>query len=159
MISGQQFEPTWNQMLLGKGMQRQRHQRSPNLSEIITILVIFHPQRDRPFKAIYRKHIRGSWRGLSRFGQLQPLCGMDAIRSTALVGVSEAPFWALLHRYQLHRSPPPQGNSLKNISRIEHSRHRRPVNFIVNVVCGLIAHCHQPKKPSLHFDLAVPSAT
>jgi hypothetical protein len=42
-------------------------------------------------------------------------------------------------------------DQLKNISQIEHSRHRSPFNFIVNVLAGLIAYCHQPKKPSLHF--------
>jgi transposase len=40
-------------------------------------------------------------------------------------------------------------DQLKNISQIEHSRHRSPVNFLVNVICGLIAYCRQPKKPSL----------
>jgi transposase len=30
-------------------------------------------------------------------------------------------------------------DQLKNISQIEHSRHRSPVNFVVNVLCGLIA--------------------
>ncbi len=43
-------------------------------------------------------------------------------------------------------------DQLKNMSQIEHSRHRRPVNFFVHLVCGLIAYCHQPKKPSLHFN-------
>jgi hypothetical protein len=42
-------------------------------------------------------------------------------------------------------------DQLKNISQIEHSRHRSPSNFIVNVLAGLIAYCHQPKKPSLQF--------
>lgn len=40
-------------------------------------------------------------------------------------------------------------DQLKNISQIEHSRHRSPINFLVNLICGLIAYCHQPKKPSL----------
>jgi hypothetical protein len=40
-------------------------------------------------------------------------------------------------------------DQLKNISQIEHSRHRSPVNFVVNLICGLIAYCHQPKKPGL----------
>ena len=31
-------------------------------------------------------------------------------------------------------------DQLKNISQIEHSRHRSPVNFCVNVLCGLIAY-------------------
>ena len=43
-------------------------------------------------------------------------------------------------------------DQLKNISQVEHSRHRSPVNFLVNVVCGLIAYCHQPTKPSLQLD-------
>lgn len=40
-------------------------------------------------------------------------------------------------------------DQLKNVSQIEHSRHRSPANFLVNVLCGLIAYCHQLKKPSL----------
>ncbi len=40
-------------------------------------------------------------------------------------------------------------DQLKNISQIEHSRHRSPFSFLVNVLCGLIAYCHKPKKPSL----------
>jgi hypothetical protein len=43
-------------------------------------------------------------------------------------------------------------DQLKNISQIEHSRHRSPINFLVNLLCGLIAYCHQPKKPSLGLD-------
>ncbi|NJL56463.1 IS982 family transposase [bacterium] len=43
-------------------------------------------------------------------------------------------------------------DQLKNISQIEHSRHRSPVNFLVNLVGGLIAYCHQPKKPSIALD-------
>ena len=40
-------------------------------------------------------------------------------------------------------------DQLKNISQIEHSRHRSPINFLVNLICGLVAYCRQPKKPSL----------
>ena len=46
----------------------------------------------------------------------------------------------------------------KNISRIEHTRHRSSTNFIVNLIAGLIAYTWQPKKPSLHLsdkDLAL----
>ena len=38
----------------------------------------------------------------------------------------------------------------KNISRIEHTRHRSS-NFLVNLIAGLIASTWQPKKPSLHL--------
>jgi hypothetical protein len=49
-------------------------------------------------------------------------------------------------------------DQLKNISQIEHSRHRSPVNFMVNVLCGLIAYCYQPKKPSLRLEWALPQS-
>ena len=41
-------------------------------------------------------------------------------------------------------------DQLKNIPQIEPTRHRSVSNFLVNLLCGLIAYCHQPKKPSLH---------
>ena len=44
-------------------------------------------------------------------------------------------------------------DQLKNISQIEHSRHRSPYNFCVHLLAGLIAYCHLPKKPSLGLDL------
>ena len=43
-------------------------------------------------------------------------------------------------------------DQLKNISQIEHSRHRSVTNFFVNVLCGLIAYCRRPSKPSLGLD-------
>jgi hypothetical protein len=43
-------------------------------------------------------------------------------------------------------------DQLKSISQIEHSRHRRPVNFVVAVLGGLIAYCPQSKKPPLSLD-------
>jgi hypothetical protein len=46
-------------------------------------------------------------------------------------------------------------DQLKNISQIEHTRHRSPVSFMVHLVAGLIAYCFQPKKPSLGLDKAL----
>lgn len=49
-------------------------------------------------------------------------------------------------------------DQLKNISQIEHSRHRSVANFFINLFSGLIAYCFQTKKPSLNFhssDLAL----
>jgi len=42
-------------------------------------------------------------------------------------------------------------DQFKNISQIEHTRHRSPVNCFINIIAGLIAYCHQPKKPSLNL--------
>lgn len=40
-------------------------------------------------------------------------------------------------------------DQLKNISQVEHTRHRSVGNFLVNILGGIAAYCHQPKKPSL----------
>jgi len=42
-------------------------------------------------------------------------------------------------------------DQLKNISLIEHTRHRSVTDFMVNIVAGLIAYTRQPKKPSLNL--------
>jgi len=43
-------------------------------------------------------------------------------------------------------------DQLKNISQIEHFCHRSVTNFLVNVLCGMIAYAHQPIKPSIGRD-------
>jgi len=43
-------------------------------------------------------------------------------------------------------------DQLKNISQIEHTRHRSPQNFLINLLSGIAAYGLQPKKPSLKLD-------
>lgn len=42
-------------------------------------------------------------------------------------------------------------DQLKNISQIEHSRHRSMHGFMLNLIGGLIAYCRKPEKPSLNI--------
>jgi hypothetical protein len=42
-------------------------------------------------------------------------------------------------------------DQLKNISQIEHTRHRSAANFLINLLAGIIAYIHQTKKPSINF--------
>lgn len=42
-------------------------------------------------------------------------------------------------------------DQLKNISQLEHTRHRSIWNFMVNILGALAAYCLQPKKPSLNL--------
>ena len=42
-------------------------------------------------------------------------------------------------------------DQLKNISRIEHSRHRSPINYFTEIVAGLIAYTYREKLPSLNL--------
>lgn len=44
-------------------------------------------------------------------------------------------------------------DQLKNISQIEHTRHRSSLNFFVHVLAGLAAYAKQPKKPSLNLKM------
>ena len=43
-------------------------------------------------------------------------------------------------------------DQLKNIAQIEHTRHRSVLNFMVNLVAGLISYTRQPKKPTLRLN-------
>lgn len=43
-------------------------------------------------------------------------------------------------------------DQLKNISQIEHTRHRSIGNFLVNLLSGIAAYTHQTKKPSLKIE-------
>jgi len=40
-------------------------------------------------------------------------------------------------------------DELKNLCQIEHTRHRSPINFTVNLLAGLVAYCLMPNKPRL----------
>ena len=40
-------------------------------------------------------------------------------------------------------------DELKNLCQIDHSRHRSPINFTVNLLAGLVAYCLMPKKLAL----------
>ena len=41
----------------------------------------------------------------------------------------------------------------KNISQIEHSRHRSPTNAMVNLVAGIVSYQLRPRKPSITLAL------
>jgi IS5 family transposase len=45
-------------------------------------------------------------------------------------------------------------DQLKNISQVEHTRHRAFTGFLWNLAAALIAYCRQPKKPSLDLPKA-----
>lgn len=44
-------------------------------------------------------------------------------------------------------------DELKNIYQIEHTRHRSPEGFIVNLISGLITYSYLPKKPILNLEV------
>jgi hypothetical protein len=42
-------------------------------------------------------------------------------------------------------------DQLKNISQVEHSRHRSPFNFFVNLIAGLVTYIFREKELSLNI--------
>lgn len=52
-------------------------------------------------------------------------------------------------------------DELKNLCQIEHTRHRSPINFGVNLLAGIVAYCLMPNKPRLPLhinqDAIIPS--
>lgn len=267
------FEPAWHKQCLASGSKQRNRARELALSEIMTILILFHQSHYRTFKAFYTEHVCAELRSefphlvsYTRFVEffpsaLAPLCvylhtclgactGVSFVDSTRLAvchnrriqqhrvfrGLAErgktsvdwffgfklhlvlndrgelltftltpgnvddrAPVPAFAERlfgklfgdkgylsqplfkqlksmFGIELITPRRKNmkkvklplvdklrlrkraivetiidQLKNISQIEHTRHRSPINFLVNLVCGLIAYCHQPKKPSLQL--------
>ena len=275
----QAFEPKWHQHCLTSGNKQRNRRRELALSEIMTILILFHQSHYRTFKAFYTeqvcRHLGSEFPTLvsyTRFVEffpsaLVPLCvylhaslgactGVSFVDSTKLAVChnrrirQHRVFRGLAERgktsvgwffgFKLHmafndcgelltfrltagnvddRAPVPQFakqlfgklfgdkgylskalqeqlqrlfgielitprrknmkkierplldklrlrkraivetiiDQLKNISQIEHTRHRSPINFLVNLMCGLIAYCHQPKKPSLQLHKLPPT--
>ena len=45
-------------------------------------------------------------------------------------------------------------DELKNLCQIEHTRHRSPANFVVNLLAGIVAYCLMPTKPRLPLTYA-----
>ncbi|SFP41723.1 Transposase DDE domain-containing protein [Hydrogenimonas thermophila] len=43
-------------------------------------------------------------------------------------------------------------DQLKNVAMLEHTRHRSPINAMINWISALIAYTYQPKKPSIRLD-------
>src|SRR5262249_40402174 len=43
-------------------------------------------------------------------------------------------------------------DQLKAICHIQHTRHRSPINFLVNLISSLLAYTLTPKKPSVRFN-------
>ena len=266
------FEPLWKRRLLTSGERRRERAGYLCLSEVMTIIVLFHASQYRNFKSYYTEHVMKHYAGAfprlvsyHRFVELMPsalvpLCGYLQSRKGACSGISFIDSTSLrvchnrriqshqvfagcaqrgktsvdwFYGFKLHlvindcgellalrltpgntddRQPVPQlvkelfgklfgdkgylsqplfetlydeGLQLvtkvkknmkqrlisvfdklmlrkraiiesvidqrKNISQIEHSRHRSIANCFVNLIAGLIAYTYREKKPSLNI--------
>lgn len=107
----QEFEPQWQQHLLGNGLQQRRRSRSLCMSEMMTILIAFHQSAYRNFKWFYTQLVcRKRAQRLSQVGELQPLCRMDAIGLSSPVCLLALLLWQV-YGGQFHRCNEHQGVS------------------------------------------------
>jgi hypothetical protein len=266
------FEPAWKQRLLSDMPRQRNRQKALCLSEVMTIIVLFHSSGYRNFKTFYTQHVLQHLGGAfpklisyNRFVELMPsalvpLCGYLQTRKGACSGISfiDSTSLRVCHNRRIHshkvfqscaqrgktsvdwfygfklhlvtndcgellsvrltpgntddRRPVPELvkglfgklfgdrgyisqplfetlydeqvqlvtklktrmknrlismfdklmlrkraiiesviDQLKNISQIEHSRHRSVANCFVNLLAGLIAYTYRAKKPSLNI--------
>jgi len=52
------FEPRWHQQLLTVGERQRRRSTTLSLSEVMTIMVVFHSSGYRDFKTFYAQHVQ-----------------------------------------------------------------------------------------------------
>ena len=90
-------------------------------SEVMTICIAFHQSGYRSFKHFYLNYV---FKNI--FGKL--FGGKGYISKKLTEELND-----------------------KNILQVEHSRHRSVWNFMVNLVCALIAYTYQNKKPGINF--------
>jgi hypothetical protein len=85
----QEFEPCWQQQLLGSGLKLRHRLRGLSLREIITILIAFHQSCYRNFKAYYQTKVQTEW--ARRFpGLVSDPRLIDWVPSTLI------PMWSIL---------------------------------------------------------------
>nr|WP_240042351.1 IS982 family transposase [Photorhabdus khanii] len=54
----QKFIPLWHQQLIENGLLKRRRDASLSLSEVMTILILFHMSHYRDFKTFYIQHVK-----------------------------------------------------------------------------------------------------
>lgn len=84
------FEPAWRWRLLAGGALRRRKPGALALSEVMTILVLFHLSGYRNFKAFYTEQVMKQWAGA--FPRLVSYQRFVELQRDAL-----APLWCYLH--------------------------------------------------------------
>lgn len=84
------FEPAWRRRLLASGAQRRHKPSALSLSEVMTILVLFHASGYRDLKTFYTRHVAEHLAG--EFPRLVSYGRFVELQREALV-----PLWCYLH--------------------------------------------------------------
>lgn len=86
-----EFEPVWNRHLLACGQKKRCRPGSLSLSELMTLVVLFHQVRHRQFKRFYLdyvcRYLRAEFPGLPSYGRMVELLPRCAPALAALFGL------------------------------------------------------------------------
>ena len=149
----QQFEPGWQQKLLSHGAVLWVESGPKVFVWVKSWLswLLFTKIKARNFKHFYLNHVQQYW--LSAFPKLPSYQRFVQWIPSTIISLCV---------YLKHCFGNCTGISFIDSTKIKvcHnrrvSRHRSPDNFCVNILCGLIAYSHQPKKPSLCLEWFLP---
>jgi len=141
-------EPLWNKHLVGNNCQRRNRRRRLALAEVMSILVRFHISGYRNFKQFYLEFVCRYWRsdfpqlvGYTRFVEFQREALAAYLQTKRLKKNMKNQLLNFADKVLRRKRAIIESvfDQLKNISQIEHTRHRSFWNFPVNLVAGLIA--------------------
>ena len=95
-----QFRPIWEQQLLTEGSRQRRRETSLSMSEIMTVIILFHQSGYRNFKDFYLHHVCQHLMGA--FPDLVSYNRFVELKARALV-----PLAAYLQIHLVQQSPKP----------------------------------------------------
>ncbi len=123
------FKIEWNKHLIEYNKPKRGPEPELTTSEMMTITILFHQSHFRNFKHF-----------------LQLITTLKSNMKNKLINLRDK---ILLRKRAIIETI---NDQLKNISQLEHSRHRGICNFFVNALAALIAYIHKPKKPKLKMN-------
>ncbi|SCZ61920.1 Transposase DDE domain-containing protein [Photorhabdus luminescens] len=96
----QKFIPLWHQQLIENGLLKRRREASLSLSEVMTLLILFHMSHYRDFKTSYIQHVKHylkadfpklvsyTWMLTLKQRALIPLCAFLSSRKAETQGIA-----------------------------------------------------------------------
>ncbi len=113
----QKFIPLWHQQLIENGLLKRRREASLSLSEVITLLILFHMSHYRDFKTFYIQHVKHylktdprlvSYARMLTLKQraLIPLCAFLSSRKAETQRIAFIDSTQIAVCHTLHNSPP-----------------------------------------------------
>lgn len=128
-----QFEPILHQQMIEQSPNTRKRQTNASLSELMTIIVLFHQLRYRQFKMFYTFHVKGllqrefpNMPSYNRFIELMPRCllGLFAFFQTIKgncsgVSIVDSTALAVCHNRRIHQHQVFEGHAARGKTSVD----------------------------------------